>query len=85
MPLHSEVRVNPNVYIGHFRLGEDLKEKFRSFVQFTSGERPDSQDIKMHMGLYYHSADVWNPAVGDIRIQFSFAGPSNAHVWRSVE
>ncbi|XP_021943243.1 transmembrane protein 43 homolog isoform X2 [Folsomia candida] len=81
LPVQSEIRVNPHVYLGDYRLGAELKDKFNSFVQFTSGERPHpQQEVKMHMGLYLHSADIWNPSVGDVRVQFSFAGPSNTYV-----
>ncbi|CAG7833916.1 unnamed protein product [Allacma fusca] len=80
IPIESQVRLSNKVHLGKFTLGPELNEKFNNFIQFTSGERPDNQDIKMHMGLYYHSADIWNPSVGDLRIQFSFAGPADSFV-----
>ena len=80
LPLESEVLINPHIYIGNYELGLALKEKFKTFVEFTSGERPEPAEIKMHMGLYYHSADIWHPSVGDIRIQFSFAGSPTTFV-----
>ena len=60
--------------MGDFLLGKDLREKFNEFKVFTSDERPADPSIKMHAGLYFHAADVWRPEVGDIRIQFAYAG-----------
>ncbi|XP_040566552.1 transmembrane protein 43 [Lepeophtheirus salmonis] len=75
-PINSTILTNSRVKIGGFLLGTDLKEKFdEEFIPFTSDERPPpSSGIKMHAGLYFHAKDVWSPEVGDIRIQFSYAG-----------
>ncbi|PNF31646.1 Transmembrane protein 43 [Cryptotermes secundus] len=73
-PLKSIVYVNEHVIVGSCVFGAALKEKFSDYVLVTSDERPERRDIKLHAGLYYHSQDVWNPEVGDIRVQFSYAG-----------
>eukprot|EP00096_Caligus_rogercresseyi_P007362 TRINITY_DN25203_c0_g1_i1.p1 TRINITY_DN25203_c0_g1~~TRINITY_DN25203_c0_g1_i1.p1 ORF type:complete len:384 (-),score=74.83 TRINITY_DN25203_c0_g1_i1:230-1381(-) len=75
-PINSTISTNSRVKIGGFLLGSDLKEQFdEEFIPFTSDERPPaSSGIKMHAGLYFHAKDVWNPEVGDVRIQFSYAG-----------
>ncbi|KAB0798694.1 hypothetical protein PPYR_09687 [Photinus pyralis] len=76
IPLKSVVHVSPSVRIGQHTLGSELKEKFTNYIEVSGDERPERRDIKLHLGLYYHCNDVWNPEVGDVRVQFYYAGIS---------
>lgn len=73
-PFNSSILINSRAKIGQFLLGNRIKEMFSDFTQFTSDDRPSNRDIKMHAGLYFHAKDVWEPEVGDVRVQFSYAG-----------
>lgn len=76
-PLESKIHVADNVIIGHYEMGMDVKEKITGFVELTSDTRPEDSSIKLHSGLYYHCDDIWNPVIGDIRVQFSYSGLEN--------
>lgn len=74
-PVNSSLSQNPSVRIGNFLLGHELKNMFNTYTPFTSDQRPDSSaNIKMHAGLYFHAKNVWQPDIGDVRVQFSYAG-----------
>lgn len=74
MPLNTHTYISPFVRVGHLSLGHVIKKRFSDYVEVTSDERPERKDIKLHMGIYYHCDDVWNPEIGDIRVQFYYAG-----------
>ncbi|KAL9701928.1 hypothetical protein quinque_005369 [Culex quinquefasciatus] len=73
-PLDSKVYVSERVYLGQYELSDELKRKFNTFVEVTSDTRPEDPSVKLHTGIYYHCNDIWNPEIGDIRIQFYYAG-----------
>lgn len=80
IPLKTITYIAPFVRIGQLTLGTELKNKFDDYIEVTSDERPERRDIKLHLGIYYHCEDVWNPQVGDIRVQFYYAGLNTEHV-----
>lgn len=63
-----------HVNVGYYELGDAVKSRVSDFIELTSDTRPDDASVKLHSGLYYHCNDIWNPEVGDLRVQFSFAG-----------
>lgn len=73
-PIESQTQVADGVYIGKYELGIEAKNRFANFIDLTSDTRPEDPSIKLHLGLYYHSNDIFNPEIGDLRILFSFAG-----------
>lgn len=73
-PLESRIQVVDHVNIGQYELGAAIKDRMTVFNEVTSDNRPDDTSVKLHSGLYYHCNDVWHPEIGDIRVQFSFAG-----------
>ncbi|XP_053688087.1 transmembrane protein 43 homolog [Sabethes cyaneus] len=73
-PLESKTYVSDRVHIGQYELDDALKERFNNFVGVSSDTRPKNSTIKVHGGFYYHCHDLLYPAVGDIRVWFSYAG-----------
>ncbi|XP_037939725.1 transmembrane protein 43 homolog [Teleopsis dalmanni] len=73
-PIESVTQIADAVYIGKYELGPHVKEKFSNYVELTSDQRPEDASIKLHLGIYYHSNDVFNPEIGDVRLLFSFSG-----------
>ncbi|XP_036338296.1 transmembrane protein 43 homolog [Rhagoletis pomonella] len=73
-PVESQTQIADAAFIGKYELGSEIKNKFTNYVELTSDTRPEDPTIKMHLGLYYHTNDVFNPEIGDTRLLFSFAG-----------
>uniref|UniRef100_A0A182P8V7 Transmembrane protein 43 homolog n=1 Tax=Anopheles epiroticus TaxID=199890 RepID=A0A182P8V7_9DIPT len=79
-PIDSTVHVSEHVHVGPYELGAVAKDRFRTFQEVTSDTRPEDPSVRMHSGLYYHCNDIWNPEIGDIRIQFAYAGLEGSYV-----
>lgn len=84
-PIKNRVQIAAHVNIGNFELDAAAKSEIMNFIDITSDTRPDDPSIKMHSGLYYHCTDVFNPEIGDIRLQFTTAGIEGNYVRISFE
>lgn len=73
-PIENRIQTANRVQIGGFEIGVDAKAEINNYIEITSDTRPEDPAIKLHSGLYYHSNDVFNPEIGDIRLQFLTAG-----------
>lgn len=73
-PIKNRVQTANHVLIADYELGAAAKAEITNYIEITSDTRPEDPAIKMHSGLYYHCNDVFNPEVGDIRLQFLTAG-----------
>lgn len=79
-PIKNRVHIAPHVHIGKFELGKEGKSEINNYIEITSDTRPEDPSIKMHLGMYYYCDDVFNPQVGDIRLQFLTAGIEGNYV-----
>lgn len=73
-PISSRVQIANRVFIGRLELGRIAKQKFEDYIEITSDTRPDDPSIKLHAGMYYHCNNVFEPEIGDVRLQFYTAG-----------
>lgn len=76
IPLLSEIQTTEVVKIGSYLLSPEIIETFTSYEPFSGDEEPTGDDVKLHAGMYYETRDIFNPDVGDIRVQFYYAGHS---------
>ncbi|CAG0895352.1 unnamed protein product [Cyprideis torosa] len=75
IPMTSYIIVAPVVKMARLELSASLKQRFKPFTPFTGDSSPPNQSIHLHADLYYICRkDLFHPEVGDLRIQFSFAG-----------
>lgn len=79
-PIKNRIQIAPHVHIGKFELGKEAKMEISNYVEITSDTRPEDPSIKMHAGMYYYCDDVFNPEIGDIRMQFLTAGIEGSDV-----
>lgn len=73
-PMDAQLQIAQHVRIGEYELNQEIKTSFNNYVLITSDTRPDIPGVKLHLGFYYHSADIHEPRVGDVRLQFQLAG-----------
>lgn len=73
-PIKNRIQIANHVLVGGYELGEAAKDEINNYIEITSDTRPEDPAIKLHSGIYYHCNDVFNPEIGDIRLQFLTAG-----------
>lgn len=67
------VQVAETTKVGIYHLSPAGKDKFTEFTPFSGDEQPEGDEIKLHGGMYYITRDIFNPDIGDLRVQFYYA------------
>lgn len=73
IPVPAVVQVAETAKVGIYHLSPAGKDKFTEFIPFSGDEQPEGDDIKLHGGMYYITRDIFNPDIGDLRVQFYYA------------
>lgn len=73
-PISSRLQIANRAFLGQIELDSTAKHKFEDYIEITSDTRPDDPSIKLHAGMYYHCNNVFEPEIGDVRLQFYTAG-----------
>jgi len=75
-PANSHTETNPDVRVGSFMLGPDLTSQISSFHRLPEHLLPTPAwgFIQLYRGVYYHSRSLWEPEIGDYRVEFTYAG-----------
>ncbi|XP_078342545.1 transmembrane protein 43-like isoform X1 [Oculina patagonica] len=76
MPVNSYTKEAEFVKVGAFTLSKGLIGKINEFQPLSPREVPYGKTMYLHNGMFYHAMDPYYPRVGDVRVQFSFAGLS---------
>ncbi|PFX18219.1 Transmembrane protein 43 [Stylophora pistillata] len=76
MPVQSYIKEADSVRVGAFSLSRGLIGKIDVFQPLSPREVPHGKMISIHNGMFYHTMDQFHPKVGDVRVQFSYAGLS---------
>ncbi|XP_027052697.1 transmembrane protein 43-like, partial [Pocillopora damicornis] len=76
MPVQSYTKEPDSVRVGAFSLSKELIRKIDAFQPLSPREVPQGKMMNIHNGMFYHSTDPSHPIVGDVRVQFSYAGLS---------
>lgn len=76
MPVQSYTKEADSVRVGVFSLSKGLIGKIDAFQPLSPQEVPQGKMMKIHNGMFYHSMDPFYHRVGDVRVQFSYAGLS---------
>ncbi|XP_037787615.1 transmembrane protein 43 homolog [Penaeus monodon] len=73
IPVPAVVQVAETTKVGIYHLSPAGKDKFTEFTPFSGDEQPEGDEIKLHGGMYYITRDIFNPDIGDLRVQFYYA------------
>ncbi|CAH3181628.1 unnamed protein product [Porites evermanni] len=77
MPVESYTIKSDPVKVGAFILSKGLVEKINEFHPLAPRDLVKrGRKMYIHDGMFYHTKDQFYPAVGDVRVQFSYAGLS---------
>ncbi|XP_014670709.1 PREDICTED: transmembrane protein 43-like [Priapulus caudatus] len=64
----------PAAYAGAFQLSDGLVNRINNFKVLKSLKLPQGSDAKVTKGYFYHGEAPLSPAIGDVRVQFLYAG-----------